>query len=52
MVPNLLCVRNDSRLDLDRFDVAGIASLDAPANIEGGILYAVAGPPSAGRPWW
>ena len=50
MAPNLLRVRNDSYMDLDRYAVAGIASLDAPANIEDGVLYAIAGPPSDRTP--
>jgi len=49
MTSNLFRVRNSTYMDLDRYAVAGIASLDAPANIEDAVLHdvrTVAGTPS------
>jgi len=50
MAANQLRVRNSTYIDLDRYDVAGIASLDAPANIEGRVLFAIVCPPSDKMP--
>ena len=49
--PNLLRVRNDAHMNLDRYSVVGIQSLDAPnASIQDGVLYAVAGTPTNTMP--